>query len=122
MFPEFARRFVLVFAAAALFAASCGGGSDPVACPVVDAGCPSPAPSYANDVEAIIQSRCGTCHSPTGVESVRPYQTYAQVKKFQIDILIQTRSCRMPPAGAAPLLPAELTTLLGWLYCDGPQN
>jgi hypothetical protein len=118
---DVARRWPGFFVVA--FLIGCGsGGPDSAACPVVDAGCPSPPPSYANDVAPIIQERCGACHSPTGVESIRPYQTYKEVKQFQIDILIQTRACKMPPAGAPPLLPTELTTLLGWLYCDGPQN
>jgi hypothetical protein len=81
-------------------------------------------PSYGSDVVPIIQQKCATpaCHSPTGVEPNRPYQTYDDVKKIQIDILLQVRDCKMPLAGAPPLSDEERATLLGWLYCDAPNN
>jgi hypothetical protein len=114
-----ARRLGCV--AAALVVASCGSSPGP-ACPTFPSTCTSPAPSYATDVAPIIQARCAPCHSPTGIESAKPYQTWADVKRFQIDILIQVRACRMPPAGAEPLSMAEQATLLAWLVCDGPNN
>jgi hypothetical protein len=115
---ESVRRWGL--AGALLLGAGCGNAGP--ACPTVPSTCPSSVPSYATDVAPIIAQRCAPCHSPTGVEPNRPYQTYADVKMFQIDILIQARSCLMPPAGAEPLTTQELTTLLGWLYCNAPEN
>jgi uncharacterized membrane protein len=73
-------------------------------------------------VAAIIQARCESCHSATGVEPNRPYTSYADIKKFQIDMLVQVRSCLMPPASATGLTIDERDQLLGWFYCDGPNN
>jgi uncharacterized membrane protein len=91
---------------------------------MVTSSCPSPEPSYA-DVAPIIEQRCATaaCHSPTGAEPNRPYQTYNEVMMFGIDILTQIRGCPplMPPAGATPLTEYERDTLLGWLYCGTPE-
>jgi uncharacterized membrane protein len=89
---------------------------------MASSSCPSLEPSYG-DVAPIIQERCAPCHSPTGVEPNRPYQTYADVKMFAIDILTQIRGCPplMPPAGATPLTEDERNTLLGWLYCGTPE-
>jgi hypothetical protein len=101
---------------------SCGGAPAATSCPMVSSSCPSPVPSYATEVAPIIEQRCAACHSPTGVEPNRPYQTYADVKSFQIDILVQVRDCMMPLPGSPPLSDEERTTLLGWLYCDGPNN
>jgi hypothetical protein len=105
----------------ALASSACGG--DPVvsSCPPVSSACPSPAPTYA-EVAPIVAAKCAPCHSPTGVEPNRPYQTYDQLKKAQIDILTQVRACRMPKPGSEPLTDAERTTLLGWLYCDAPND
>jgi hypothetical protein len=91
---------------------------------MVVTACPATVPSYMTDVAPIIQRRCVLCHSSTGVESIRPYETYAEVKKFQIDILTQLHACppRMPPVGAVQLSLDELNTILGWLYCDAPNN
>jgi hypothetical protein len=112
---------------AAVLSAGCGGAAPAPNCPMVSTSCPSPEPSYANDVAPIIQQRCALgCHSPTGIEPTRPYQTYDEVtgpnRQIQIDILLQVRDCRMPRAGSPPLSVDELTTLLGWLYCDAPNN
>ena len=119
------RRRLLrcLVAGVAVLGAGCGGAAPAPSCPMVSSTCPSPEPSYATDVAPVIQQRCAAgCHSPTGIEPSRPYQTYADVKKVQIDILLQVRDCRMPRAGSPPLSIEELTTLLGWLYCDAPDN
>ncbi|HVU51128.1 MAG TPA: hypothetical protein VHL80_10605 [Polyangia bacterium] len=123
MRPALARRLGRVVALLAV--ASCGGSPAAPACPTFPTTCTSPpGPSYATDVAPIIQARCATanCHSPTGMEPNRPYQTYTEISKFQIDILIQVRACRMPPAGAEPLSMDEQATLLAWLYCGGMDN
>jgi hypothetical protein len=118
---ELVRRWAI--AAAMVFGVACGS-SPSASCPMVPETCPSPVPSYATDVAPIIQQRCATaaCHSPTGAQSIRPYQTYDEVKKFQIDILIEVRACAMPKAPAPPLTTEELATFVGWLYCDAPNN
>ena len=119
-----AVRLPLVWPLLALLVAggAACGGSAPANCPTFPSGCPSPVPSYASTVAPIIQSRCVVCHSPSGQEPSKPYVTYADVKKFQIDMLIQVRSCFMPPPSATPLTDDEKTQLIGWFYCDGPDN
>jgi hypothetical protein len=116
------RRLLWLLVVCAAPLGGCDGGAPAVNCPMVSSSCPSPPPSYATDVVPIIQQRCAPCHSPSGVEPSRPYQTYTDVKKVQIDILIQVRDCKMPKPGAPPLSDDERTTLLGWLFCDGPNN
>ena len=115
------RRVFLVLVVAS-FSVGCGPTATTTNCPMVSSTCPSPPPSYATDVAPIIQQECASCHSPTGVEPNRPYQTYADVKKVQIDILLQVRDCKMPLPGVPALSDAQRATLLGWLYCDGPNN
>jgi hypothetical protein len=83
--------------------------------------CPSPTPSYANDVAPIISRRCLQCHSAGGQEAVRPLDSYAGVTA-QSDLLDMVYSCRMPPPGEPAPTTAERTTLLGWLVCGEPRN
>jgi uncharacterized membrane protein len=112
---------VLLVCAALAVAASCGGAA--VSCPNdAPESCPSPAPSYSGQVQAIIQSRCTTCHAPGGLEPTKPLQTYTQVNDLRLMLLTQVASCRMPLSGAPPLSPDERQALLGWLVCGAPNN
>jgi hypothetical protein len=81
------------------------GGSDAGGCPNdLPASCPSPPPSYKNQVAAIIESRCVLCHNP---------QT----------MLDQVYHCMMPPLDGGTMLPeSERVALLGWLVCNAPDN
>jgi hypothetical protein len=102
---------------------SCGG-TPATSCPAVPSSCPSPVPSYATDVAPIIQQLCVPCHAPMGLEPKQQYETYAEVKSFEMDILFKLRGCTdpMPPVGSPPLSDAQRATLVGWLYCDAPNN
>jgi uncharacterized membrane protein len=102
------------------------GGADAVVAPVcpndTPASCPTPAPSYATDVAPVLESRCGACHTPAGVEPSRLFQTYTQVAAQANDILGQIHTCRMPPAGQPALTDGERQAVLGWVVCGAVNN
>ncbi len=93
------------------------------ACPNdLPADCPSPAPTYTDDVAAIIEARCWECHGPGGAEQARhDFSTYDSVYAQRGSMLTQVYSCRMPPAEAAPLASDERAALLSWLVCGAPE-
>lgn len=88
------------------------------------AACPSPAPSWAMQVQPYVEQLCalgGQCHGAGG-QSVLDFTTYAGVKKNFVTMESDLLSCKMPPPGAlAPTL-EERTTLLGWFLCGAPDN
>lgn len=95
----------------------------PPACPNdTPATCPVPVPSYATDVAPMLQSRCGTCHTPAGVEPGRLFQTWTQVSAQRADILSQIHTCRMPPVGQPTLTDSERQAVLGWIVCGAADN
>ncbi len=125
----------LLVAAALVWAWGCSsdkstpGGGDagpPEAGPCPDdlpQSCPSPPPSYAQDVGAIIQSRCNGCHADGGVgQSTEDFSTYDRIHSRRGPMLNQVFSCLMPPPDAGQLTPDERAKLLGWLVCDAPDN
>lgn len=84
--------------------------------------CPAAVPSYQNEVMQIVQRGCVSCHSATGVEPNRPLDTYSSLYAQRQGVLTQIYGCRMPPAGAPPLTPAERQQILTWLVCKSPNN
>jgi hypothetical protein len=87
------------------------------------ATCPSLVPSWMNDVEPIINLRCGACHGVGGVEQSKlDFSTYQGVHNSFTPILITVAGCVMPPPGVAPLTAAERQMLLAWLVCAAPNN
>ena len=87
--------------------------------------CPAVAPSFAAEVDPIIQGVCVTCHSPGGMEASRPLTTYAQITApvNKGTAFGQLLDCLMPPANAPkPLTPAERQTLLEWFACGAPAD
>jgi uncharacterized membrane protein len=112
---------VLLVCAALAGVVACGDPADQ--CPNDQPeSCPSPAPSFSGEVQAIIQSRCAACHAPGGQESTKPLLTYAQIYNLRTTILGQVSSCRMPLAGAPQLTPEERLALMGWVVCGSPNN
>ncbi len=107
--------------ALAMLGAACGGTA--LNCPNdLPAACPTPAPSYRNEVAPIITSRCLKCHAPGGQEASKDFTTYANVFAQRQPILTQTYSCRMPPEGEPRPTDPERATLLAWLVCGSPDN
>jgi hypothetical protein len=87
------------------------------------ATCPPAVPSWMNDVEPIINRRCGACHGVGGVEQSKfDFSTYQGVHNSLTPIIVNVAGCLMPPPDAAAPTLAERQTLLAWLVCAGPNN
>jgi hypothetical protein len=98
--------------------------SDAAVCPHdLPNSCPSPEPSWMNDVAPIIDQACGPCHGVGGVEQpVFDFSTYQGVHKNFGAILSNVYSCLMPPPDAGGLTDSQRQLLLGWLVCAAPDN
>jgi uncharacterized membrane protein len=102
---------------------SCGPGPTTGSCPNdVVPTCPATAPSFAGEVNAIVQSRCVACHAPGGLASNRAFTSYDDIQRQSGPMLNQLFNCRMPPADAPQPSDAEKQTLLEWLACGAPNN
>jgi hypothetical protein len=87
----------------------------------VPATCPTPEPSYQNDVVPILKRDCLTCHGPNGIAGYDE-STYTAVFNQRAPILDQVSACLMPQSGSPQLTTAERVALLGWLVCGAPNN
>lgn len=118
----------LVARASALLALSVGMGCsqhpEPTGCPAdLPASCPAKVPSWANDVQPIIDRRCNPCHGGGGIAPPTfNFATYQGVSNNSGSILTQVYACRMPPPDAGAPTLAEREALLGWLVCGAPNN
>lgn len=99
-------------------------GSD--ACPSVSQNCPSPPPSWATDVQPLIQRYCVGCHSPGGTGQANDLTTYANVHERSTEVLVQVYTCLMPNVDAspppAPLSQAQRQIIVAWAECGAPNN
>jgi len=87
--------------------------------------CPSPEPSYEDDVLPIIEQHCYMCHADAGIVtsgSGVDFGSYAALYAIRGDVLSQLNACRMPPATALQPTAGQRTTVLGWLKCNAPDN
>ncbi len=114
------------FAAAAL---GCGSPDGASTCPAVSQVCPSPAPTFSGQAQAIIQDTCQlSCHVPGGLPAAArfPMQTYAQIRMIAPDIEHFILDCKMPIlADGTPTpfaVPADRDTLIAWLACGAMNN
>jgi uncharacterized membrane protein len=99
----------------------------PFVCPSNDMPktCPSPAPSWAKDVEPIFAGHCWTCHAGSGITtsgSGLDLGSYQSIYEARTTALSQVYSCRMPPSGQPQLAPADRQTLLSWFVCGAPND
>ena len=116
---------LLACAALAATALGCGSPDGAVSCPSVPQLCPSPAPTFSGQAQAIVRSTCQPCHEAGGQEAVRPMQTYAQIRALAPDILSQVEQCRMPilaDGSAATFADEDKDTLIAWLVCGAMNN
>ena len=86
------------------------------------ATCPSPPPSYKNDVADILDARCNRCHGSGGSAAEKPLTDYASVYRLRSGVLNQTYSCNMPPKDEKQLTTEQRAALLQWLVCGAPNN
>jgi hypothetical protein len=102
------------------------GSTDP-GCVGLTSACPSPPPSWQNDVQPLIVTYCYQCHGDGGIEQSQfDYTTYAGVFKNRSEMLTQLFQCQMPPFDGSPpaVMPDETDrqTLVSWLACGAPDN
>ncbi len=141
------RPFASVSAAglaALVIAAGCssggggGGGQSgdaamtgPGTCPQLEfpATCPTPAPSWINEVQGLFEGYCGQCHARGGsASSFVELSTYTSVMQNRTRCWQQINNCSMPNANGhpAPLAyptAAERQTMVTWLdVCGAPNN
>jgi hypothetical protein len=124
--------FVVLLAPAGVCAAvaACSNGppsNQTDSCPVISTDCPTTPPSWARDVQPIIQSYCVMCHMPGGSgESLVDLTSYANVFKDRSTELTQVYQCLMPNQDASPpaarLTTTQRETIVGWLACGAPNN
>jgi hypothetical protein len=87
------------------------------------ASCPANVPSFSQTIQPLMQSECGTCHSPGGSAPDRSFSSYADGYAQRSAFLDQVYACKMPPAGAVEGLSKESRDLiLTWLVCNAPDN
>jgi hypothetical protein len=92
-------------------------------CPQDLPSCPSSPPSWASEVQAIINLRCNACHGVGGIEQSKwNFSTYQGVHNNFGSVLNQVYGCTMPPADAAAPTSDERLALLEWLVCRAPNN
>jgi hypothetical protein len=91
---------------------------------VTPASCPTPIPSYAQDVVPVLNAKCNGCH--TGATSTSPWAltAWVDVNAWALSLAHDLLTCTMPPAdaGAPALTKAETDALLGWIVCGAPDN
>jgi hypothetical protein len=88
-------------------------------------GCPTPEPSWKNDVQPIIVKYCNSaCHGDGGVaQRGNDFTTYAGVYGRRTTIYTDVFNCKMPPAAYPQPSLAQREALLAWtLPCGAPQN
>lgn len=85
--------------------------------------CPSPAPSYQQDIAPIVQLECLSCHY-TGSDLTRTaYNAYQGIYSDRGSILGQLYACEMPPANyPLPITSDQRTTFMAWIECGAPNN
>ena len=117
--------------AVACSSGSSSSGPQPPSCAGVVAPdtCPSPPPSWKNEVQPLIVKYCWQCHANGGIDQAMiDLSTYSSTKRFAVAVLQQVDSCLMPNFGATPPPMAyptveERNTIIAWAgACMAPDN
>jgi len=101
-----------------------GSDAGELACaPPASHVCPSPPPSFANDILPIVVQRCDGCHDPNAPSGPWPFQGYDDVAGWATLIQPDLMDCTMPPPDSGVTLPAaERFLILSWIDCGIPNN
>jgi hypothetical protein len=94
------------------------------------ATCPSPPPSYKNEIAFIVANDCAgaNCHVAGGGESVHDFTTYQGVYADHLTFAQQVALCPssssgMPPLGYPQPTAAQRADLVAWAsICGAPDN
>jgi hypothetical protein len=81
-----------------------------------------PAPLFSTDAAPIIAAHCMKCHTPGGMASKFPFETYAQISPYAGDMRLMLETCQMPPLSEPALAEADRLTLIGWIACGALDN
>jgi hypothetical protein len=110
-------------------AGSDGSGSE---CKPVDVptSCPSPPPSYKNEIAFIVANDCAgaKCHSDGGGGSVHDFTTYQGIVHDRLTFAQQVALCPMassgmPPPGSPQPTAEQRLALVTWAgICRAPDN
>lgn len=93
-----------------------GFAGNPCAAPAPTA-CPTPAPSYKNQVQSIVNIDCYLCHNDV-FGSAPPIESYPIAKSID-----DVTNCVMPiAADLFPISPDQRQILLAWMQCGEPEN
>jgi hypothetical protein len=86
--------------------------------------CPSPPPSWKNEVAPLIEKYCFGCHGPAGVETPKEnFTTYEGVAMRHPDVAFVLGDCLMPLADAGQPTDSERATMFVWAsLCRYPNN
>jgi hypothetical protein len=101
-------------------------GFAPSACPTtISDTCPSPAPSYQNQVKAIIDANCLVCHQKG--QNLASLDSHEDIVAVGITNKVEVAGCAMPTLVDPeqpwfPMSPDESAILIGWLNCSDPDN
>jgi mono/diheme cytochrome c family protein len=103
------------------FASACTGA--------VVTACPSPPPSFRNQVQAIVQTQCASCHlpgkSPPPLKNdTPPLDNYIDIKLGTGKSEEEVEACEMPPLDGTwfAMSPEQRQLLLSWFACGDPDN
>jgi hypothetical protein len=91
--------------------------------------CPTPPPSWQNDVQPLIVKYCDQCHGNGSTASTQlDLATYKDVANNRTKCWYQIYQCWMPNVDGSPPpiaypTPAERQTMVTWLdVCNAPNN
>ncbi len=103
---------------------ACSGKKDAAkACATLSSVCPAVEPSYKEQIFPIVEAKCNNCHSASVPNGPWPFDSYESIVDWQLLIVDDIQSCRMPPADAdPPLSEAERTLINDWLVCGAKNN
>jgi hypothetical protein len=83
--------------------------------------CPLPQPSFAKDIQPLLDHDCNTCH--TQGSTLWPLVGYQDVRDWSYSILLDIDACKMPPLdGGTSLSATDRNLLLGWIACGAQNN
>ncbi len=125
-------RWLVVATTASLCACGPSGAytsADPCAGPTpedVPSSCPTPAPTYSQDVLPILERTCLPCHSPQWPDEFNPPDLagYDRVYEMRGTVQYSIAGCWMPDeaAGGVPLTEPERQAIMGWIVCGAPDD
>jgi hypothetical protein len=99
------------------------GPVKPLACKAdPPAACPTPKPSFKNDIVPLLNAKCGACHTDQP-DHPWPLVDYNTVHDWKAQFTQDLLACTMPPVDAgATLTDQERGLFIAWVVCGAPYN